>query len=211
MNFILLSAIGPILLFVGAIYLGQDRMIYFPRSYGPEYQGVRSIVEEIPYDNGQGLGLAFYYGPKSPNRLWLFFGGNAMPALDWMDWLQDYRGLGTGFLLIDYPGYGESQGTPSPPTIKQASLAAYEEFSKRWEGSQGPSLHLLGISLGAAAALDFARKRPPKTLIPLAPFTSLQDMACRSVGKPLCYLLRHDYDNRKMLANRPPRVAIARL
>jgi hypothetical protein len=48
-------------------------------------------------------------------------------------------------------------------------------------------------------ALGYAVKHPPERMILVAPFTSMLDMARRSVGCPLCHLLSHRYDNRASL------------
>ena len=57
----------------------------------------------------------------------------------------------------------------------------------------------MGHSLGAAAILLFAADHNPNKIVLVSPFTSLRDMACRMVGKPLCYLAKHNYDNRARL------------
>jgi pimeloyl-ACP methyl ester carboxylesterase len=76
-----------------------------------------------------------------------------------------------------------------------------------------PRLNVLGHSIGAAAALQFAAHHPVRRVVLAAPFTSLRDMARRTVGCPLCYLLRHNFDNRARLAElaarpQPPSVVI---
>jgi pimeloyl-ACP methyl ester carboxylesterase len=71
---------------------------------------------------------------------------------------------------------------------------------------------VLGYSLGAAAALQFATRHPVQRIILFSPFTSMLDMAQRVVGSPLCYLLEHRYDNLSSLAElratRLPRVDV---
>src|SRR5205085_1923334 len=58
----------------------------------------------------------------------------------------------------------------------------------------------LGHSLGAAAALSAADALSLTRVVLLAPFTSMTDMARRTVGWPLCYINRHRFDNLARLA-----------
>jgi uncharacterized protein len=204
------------------LYLFQDRMIYFPRSYGSaDMRRLPAHAVKLSFLTSQGNQAAYYIPPRaSPRseqgRIWLVFGGNGTVALDWLDFVGGCPDTLAGFLLLDYPGYGECEGNPSPETILESSRNAVALLVQRLGISQtdlDPRLAVLGHSLGAAAALNFAAHHPVNRLVLIAPFTSLHDMARRSVGTPLCYLLRHDFDNRARLrevlsADPPPQVTI---
>jgi len=119
-----------------------------------------------------------------------------------MEFVSSYPSTQDAFLLIDYPGYGSCEGSPSRKTIQESSDAALAALA----GHLGvkvavlePRLRLLGHSLGAASALGFASAHPVSRVVLLAPFTTLRDMARRSVGWPLCYLLLDNFDNRARL------------
>jgi pimeloyl-ACP methyl ester carboxylesterase len=130
------------------------------------------------------------------------FGGNGSLALDWLDFLTDYPDPGSAFLLVEYPGYGNSEGSASPETILEASRSAFAELTRRFpfpETGMTGGVHLLGHSLGAGAALEFAAAMPVRSLLLVAPFTSLREMAARAVGLPLGFLLLHNFDNRARL------------
>ena len=72
---------------------------------------------------------------------------------------------------------------------------------------------VMGHSIGAAAALDLAVAHPPRHLVLVSPFTTLEAMARRAVGWPLCLLLLDRFDNSARMAELaalpdPPRVDI---
>jgi alpha-beta hydrolase superfamily lysophospholipase len=190
-----------LILFCGCIYLIQDKMIYFPRSYDNTVSGLfHPPLLEIKYTTSEGKQTVFYIPPSKKtgkvSTIWLLFGGNASLALFWRDFVDYYPGnKDTGFLLIDYPGYGKCEGNPSPDTILESTSKALEELLKKIKLERHDlKISLLGHSLGAAAALLLAAKNNINQIILISPFTSMRDMAKRVVG-PLHFLLRDNYDN----------------
>ena len=207
------TAVGvPVVLFVK-----QHSMIYHPRRYIPrEEQGTK-----LTFTTSAGRQFAYYIPPDTggdtvPDHLWVMFPGNASLALDWFDFVKRYPGRRDGFLLLDYPGYGNCDGSAEPQSIEESATAAFDQLMLRlhtarseWNGKLG----LVAHSLGCAAALNFAVNNPVDRVVLIAPFTSLRDMARKTVGWPLCWLLRHNFDNRARLAElagseHPPRVIV---
>ena len=200
------------LLFIGGclaifLLLYQGRMIYFPRPYeSHDRVATDERLSEIDFKTAQGTQRAFYMasrdGSTPPTALWVVFSGNATCALDWRFFAEDYPDDGAGFLLLDYPGYGDSKGTPSPRSILDASNGALSALAAHLS-TDVPTLesrlHTLGHSLGAAASLQFAVQHPVRRVVIVSPFTSLKDMAGRVVGWPLKHVLIHNFDNRKRL------------
>ena len=135
----------------------QHRMIYHPRSYGTIYQQYfNESLQRLTYQTSEGSQTAFYQPPpngKPPKALWILFGGNAALALDWM-WLVEESSISDlGFLLIDYPGFGESEGRASPENILVSSEVAWKHWKELHATHLTPQIGILGHSLGAAAAL----------------------------------------------------------
>lgn len=204
------------------LYFFQHKMIYHPRPYRDDY--IRLIPpggHELNYRTTCGNQTAFYIPPISsdstiPSKLWIMFGGNASLALFWGDTIADRRDATTGFLLVDYPGYGKSEGNPTPEAIDDSANAALTALSQHL-GTETPpyfdNLHLAGHSLGSGAALAFSRNHEIKKIILVAPFTSLRAVARQTVGNLHARLLRHHFDNDQILAElarrpAPPEVII---
>ncbi len=205
-----------------ALYLliFQHKMIYFPRSYTLSQITDKRVVE-LDFQSSQGKQTSFYVMPRSGSsqdmvHLWLLFGGNAALALDWMDFISRYPDQQTGFLLVDYPGYGKCEGRASPGSILESTKLAVQKLSERMNmdlAALENHMSLLGHSLGAAAALQYAAGHRVNTIVLISPFTSLRDMAVRVVGKPLHMLLMENFDNEAHLSelvkrNPLPRIAI---
>ncbi len=196
----------------------QSKLIYHPRPYGPGVVERNPAIVSLEYTTRQGAQKAFYLPPRALplRRLWVLFPGNGSLALQWLGFVKPHPDSHDGFLLIDYPGYGDCKGTPSPASIEESSEAAFNQLAQSLHtepAALDQHLNVMGLSLGCATGLNFAVNHPVERMILIAPFTSMHDMARRLVGWPLCLLLRHNYDNRarlRQLAARPhpPRVDI---
>ncbi len=205
----LLVILVGIACFVLFLFVFQRHLIYHPRSYDSQYN-LAHYTNLIPlqYQTTEGRQTSFYFYPDPhsthiPESLWLIFGGNATLALDWYEFIARYPDDKAGFLLIEYPGYGRCEGTASPDTILASTEKAMDQLAGYLKVDRAQlenRSHILGHSLGTGAGLQYAAKHPPQQIVLVAPFTSLLDMACRTVGKPICYLLQHRFDNRARLA-----------
>lgn len=200
----------------------QHGLIYVPRPYDEDFlENVSEWVKPLAFFASEGRQYAYYLGPAGspqvlPERLWVMFGGNAGLALGWLSFLEGNPYERDGFLLIEYPGYGKNEGRASPGKNYESSESALEALASHlgvkvsaFEGR----LSVVGHSLGAAEALEFASHHAARRILLIAPFTSMHDMAVRAVGYPFCYLLLYRYDNimtlRKLSRTNPkPRVVI---
>jgi pimeloyl-ACP methyl ester carboxylesterase len=197
----------PLLVVVVVLLVFQDDLIYLPRRYPADLSALLPPgAEVLEYRTGQGDQASFWCPPRAggaPTRVWLLFGGNGALALDWGDLVAAHPDAHAGFLLVDYPGYGRCAGAPSPSRIGEASTAAFAALAAKL-GQPVEELArrsaVLGHSLGAAAASQFAARQGVPRVVLVSPFTDLRAMARGTVGWPLCWLLRGNFDNRARLA-----------
>ena len=198
-----------------AVWYLQGYLIYHPRPYAPVMlAALPPHLVEIAYDTAQGSQVAFYLPPHdspthAPETLWVLFHGNGSLALEWLVHLPRGRKTHTGFLLIDYPGYGKCIGRSSRDAIIASFEAALQTLQLRHPAVRPAverSLNVLGYSLGAAAALELATRHTTQHIVLLAPFTSMHDIASHIVVWPITALLRERFDNLRALttlAQRP--------
>jgi pimeloyl-ACP methyl ester carboxylesterase len=205
---------------VTILFLFQSRFIYFPLRYSTALlQGAKSIgTQEIRFRTSQGSQTAFFWRPENSatasKNLWLVFGGNGDLALSWLDLLCAFPSPCTGFLLVDYPGYGICQGKPNPRTILENCEGALQTLleQKGWT-AEADALCVLGHSLGGAVALQFAARHSVRKIVVVSTFTTMDEMVRKQIGITLGPLLRHQFDNLTSLEtilaqNRVPEIAI---
>jgi pimeloyl-ACP methyl ester carboxylesterase len=201
---LVLLVLAPLWLAVGC----QSKLIYFPRPYPPDATirwERKSAGQTIDFKTSQGRQRAFLQGNlKSPRNLWIVCGGNGTVALDWSDWLQEHAPANDAWLLVDFPGYGDSEGAPSPSRIRETFKAAVPLATQKlgWSAKPDPgNLRFFGHSLGGAASLIAASEFGIQRGVLLAPFTSTMEMSHELTGLPLGFLVWHRFDNTARLAD----------
>jgi pimeloyl-ACP methyl ester carboxylesterase len=212
---LLAAAFTAIAALIALVYFSQHSMLYHPRPYSAAYAKLlpRDGVE-LSFHTAAGKQVAFYLprglGQKVPKRLWIAFCGNGSFALDWTALIGRDRQDGDAFLLIDYPGYGKSEGYATIATTRAAADGALEALANHLNTTPDklePLLNVLGHSWGTAVALDFATRHSAQRIVLVAVFTNLREEAALTVGGPLSHLLSENYDNvssLRELARRSP-------
>ncbi|MDX1643053.1 MAG: alpha/beta hydrolase, partial [Thermoanaerobaculia bacterium] len=104
--------------------------------------------------------------------LLLFHGnGENLETLRRAGVLAAFDDLGRPYLAIDYPGYGQSAGSPSEPHLLAGGRAAAAWMRQRYEGRQ---IVPVGWSLGAAVAIQLVAGGEAQGLVAISPWTSLE-------------------------------------
>src|SRR6478735_4108624 len=192
---------------LGLLASCQSKLIYFPRPYGPgttaEWQRA-TAGKPIDFTTSQGKQRAFLQGDlTNPRNLWIVCGGNGTVALDWSEWITEHAPKEDAYLLVDFPGYGDCEGAPSPGRIRESLKAgvplALHEIG--WTGVTDSSrLRFFGHSLGSAACLIAATEFRIQRGVMIAPFSSTMAMSRHMTGLPLGFLVWHRFDNAARLA-----------
>jgi uncharacterized protein len=194
---------APVLLLVAC----QSKLIYFPHPYS---QGATAGWQQetagkpLDYTTSQGRQRAFLQGDlKSPRNLWIVCAGNGSLALDWSEWLQTHAPKEDAWLLVDYPGYGDCQGNPTPGRIRENLKTVVPLAWREIRGAaalDSSQLRFFGHSLGSAACMLASTEFSIQRGVLLTPFTSTMAMSQHMTGLPLGPLVWHRFDNAARLA-----------
>jgi fermentation-respiration switch protein FrsA (DUF1100 family) len=147
-----------------------------PRELGIE-------AREVWLDTADGVRIHAFFLPGAPDRdrSILFLHGNAGNASHRLPYAAEMARLGSDVLLLDYRGYGLSQGVPSEAGVYADARAGLAYLTGE-RGLPSRRVVLFGESLGGAVAIDLAAKRELAGVIVSSTFTSLADMGWSMAG-----------------------------
>lgn len=186
------AVVAVLALPLGAAWLMQDRLIYFPTQWLPPLDALVPGWEEVTLTTEDDLELgAWYRAPEGEAPVVIVFNGNAGNRGDRLRLGAALAERGLGVLLTDYRGYGGNPGRPS-----EAGLALDAGAARRIVEDLAPGrpVAYFGESLGAAVAVELALEYPPDALVLRSPFASLDEVARHHYPfLPVGLLLRDRY------------------
>ena len=164
-----------------------DRMmIYFPeRGLAATPDSVGLAYEDVYLSAAGGTRIHGWYIPGHSEATLLWFHGNAGNISHRLDnILILHQRLGIGVLIIDYRGYGLSEGRPSEKGIYMDAEAAFDYLASDLGLDPEREIVLFGRSLGVGVAVEIATRHRVRGVILESGFTSIREMADAS-GSPL--------------------------
>lgn len=180
------------------VYLAQDALIFYrqplPESRRAEISRRFPEVQEILLQGTDGTKIhAWHVRSPQTAALVIYFGGNA-EEVSWM--IEATRDApGAAWLLVNYRGYGASEGSPSERALVADALTFYDHAAKL-PGVDTKRIYAFGRSLGSGVAVALAAERPLAGLILATPFDSLVAVAKRYYWYlPVDWMLKHRFDS----------------
>ncbi|MDW7670186.1 MAG: hypothetical protein SCK57_04240 [Bacillota bacterium] len=168
MTFLRIIAGGLIIYSIVCVfmYLYQDQLLFIRQSITNErVEYIRTRlhhVEEITIPTADGIilhGWRVSDYPKTAetaDNVVLYFGGNAEEVSYMIDEVADFHNW--SFILMNYRGYGLSEGNPSEEMLYEDALGIYDALTR--QGMADPSRTIvMGRSLGTGVAAHLARHR----------------------------------------------------
>jgi uncharacterized protein len=190
-------------LFLGALFFAQNSILYpgvktRVASTPPQVPGIEILHLPTAAGNVEAMFLpATDTDSRAPKPALIFGHGNGEVTDDWVSALDSFRERGIGVLLVEYPGYGRSGGSPSEAGIRMAMDAGYDKIAadKRVDATR---IFGFGQSLGGGAICLLAKDRPLRALILQSTFPSL-DIFAKTYGAP-AFLLHDHFESIRTVA-----------
>lgn len=198
MNWIVLF-LGLYAAVVVLMFFMQERLIFvgaYWRSAG-EVEKVAGVeVEWLEFADDAGRFRVARARPVEAARgVVVCFLGNGEDLRSGVYQAREWMLYGLESIVVEYPGYGASEGSPGIESIYSAADAAARLAAER-AAELGVPLFAAGQSLGTFSAVFVASRHPVVRLVLAAPPTSLV-AAARSQYPwlPIGWLLRHRFDS----------------
>lgn len=192
---LLIGAAALYLLALLGIFLFQKRLIYVPdRSVWRTPSDAGLAHEEVFLTAADGVHLHGWFIPSHSSRgTVLFFHGNAGNIAHRVDTAERFQKWELNTFMIDYRGYGNSDGKPSERGTRMDAEAAWNFLVER-KGLSPEKIVIFGRSLGAGVAADLAARVHPAGVVLESGFTSLADLgASLYPWFPVRLICRHRY------------------
>lgn len=160
------------------MYLQQPSMVFYPlKSLQNNPKDWMLDYENVTLMTSDGIRLHGWFIPKSgANKTLLFFHGNAGNISHRMESINIFHNIGLNVFIIDYRGYGNSQGVPDEKGLYNDAIAAWQYLLDQ-KNISPEDIIIFGRSLGGAVASKLAIDVKPAALILESTFTSVRDMA----------------------------------
>ena len=195
------------------LFAAQGKFIFFParaiETTPKDFQlGYQDVVLPIPTKTGAAETVHGWWIPaleRSVNRresgkVLLYLHGNGLNVGANVEHANRFHRLGLSVFLIDYRGYGKSQGDfPSESRVYEDAQLAWDYLVKQ-RGIKPSQIYIYGHSLGGAIAIDLAVRHPEAAgLIVEGSFTSARAMVDFQAGVyrvfPIDLLLTQRFDS----------------
>ena len=147
------------------MYLNQRAFIYFPQP-GVEYTG-----EKLVEIRSGEITLRGWVLNDGSDEAVVYFGGNAERPEESIPVFKVIFDSQTVY-LINYRGYGESDGSPTEEGLYADALAVCDHVSRNHS-----KVTVIGRSLGTGVATYVASKREVDGLVLVEPFDSIVNVA----------------------------------
>jgi fermentation-respiration switch protein FrsA (DUF1100 family) len=163
------------------LYVMQERMVFLARLPGreleatPRHAGFDYV--DVNFETADGILLhGWYIYAHNPRGTVLFLHGNAGNISHRLDSIAIFHELGLDTFIIDYRGYGQSEGKSSEEGTYRDAEAAWQYLVTQ-RGKDPERIIMFGRSMGGGVAAWLATRHKAAALIVESSFTSAVEMA----------------------------------
>ncbi|MDQ3534097.1 MAG: lysophospholipase [Bacteroidota bacterium] len=192
------------------IFFFQERFLFFPQKLPADTHFTFPYKFEeffIEAEDGVRLNGLLFKSAGSEYRsgslsgmargLVFYLHGNAGALNNWGYAADEFLGEGFDVFILDYRGYGKSEGNISSQNqlLNDVELA-FQEVSKLYQAQE---IIITGYSIGTGPACWLASRHPVDKLLLIAPFYNLTDLANHYFPFLPSFILRYPLKNNQYL------------
>ena len=212
---VILSVIFALIVLVLVI---QNKLLYYPSYDSLAYMnltmGEYSALEEITISTDTESYHGWGYKKSSDCPTVIYFGGNAQSSENFFWGMEEKSGwesfANCNVIMIDYPGYGLSEGKPGYQDILQMADTTYQ-YVKESDFYGNNEVIVIGFSLGTGVATYVASSYDVDGLILVAPYNNANELynnVCNIFHGPLKVFIRNPFPSDQFAENITTQVLI---
>ena len=178
------------ILLIGLLYFFQENLMFFPQKLKKNYQyRFDQAFEELMIETSDGkLINALFFKADNSKGVIFYLHGNAGSLESWGTVAQLYTDLNYDVFILDYRGFGKSEGKiTGQEQLFDDNQRAYNLVKERYKKKD---IILLGYSIGTGMVAKLAADNNPKLMILQAPFYSFAEMLSKQFYFP-SFLLKY--------------------
>ncbi len=170
---VVLTACGLLIIFLRYI---EVKTIFYPDKEVTIFPDqVKLGFQDVFFETSDNLKInAWMILSRNAKYTILFFHGNAGNISHRIEKIKFFNDLECNVFIVDYRGYGRSQGKPSEAGLYKDAQAAYAYLVSK--GILANQIIGYGESIGGAVVVDLARQKKMKAIILDSTLSSLKDM-----------------------------------
>lgn len=195
-----ISALVLYLLICLLLYLFQEKALFHPQPHTlnktSEFLANNPDFDTLPLTMPDGTRISIYLSADSfsaKRPLVLYFGGNAEDVshlTEYTPYFSPYR-----LALVNYRGFGLSQGAPSEQTMFSDAIETYDQLIGQ-PGIDASQIIIVGRSIGTGVATYLSSKRAVKATVLITPYESMASVSQEHYPfLPVSLLLKHRFES----------------
>ena len=173
------------------LFFFQESIIFHPEKLPPDFEFIfNQEFEEIYIDMEDDIQLnGLLFKADSSQGLIFYLHGNAGSVRSWGTVAEAYTNLNYDVFMLDYRGFGKSEGNIASQNQLLSDLQlCYDKMKLRYGEDQ---IIVLGYSIGSGPGAWLSAKNQPRGLILQAPYFSLVDMKNQTFPWLPSFLLKY--------------------
>lgn len=196
---LLIAVIGLYIIGCSYMYFFQESFLFFPEKLETSHTfKFDDDFEEmtIKAKDGTKLSGVLFKSEKSKGLVF-YLHGNAGCLQSCGKSAKTYTDLGYDIFMLDYRGFGKSEGEISAQnTLFSDVQTAYDKLKKRYKEKD---IVILGYSMGSGIAAYLASNNKPRKLILQTPYFSMVDMMYNEYPIVPSFLLKYKLETNKYI------------
>jgi alpha-beta hydrolase superfamily lysophospholipase len=200
MKLLILLLVAVYVLICVLLFFFQEKIIFFPEKLSRQYKfDFGQPFEEIKIETRDEKRLhGGLFRADSSKGLIFYLHGNAGSLATWGYAAKTYTDLGYDVFIVDYRGFGKSEGIiTSQQQFYEDLQIAYDQMKARYPEEK---IVILGYSIGTGPAAKIASLNKPKLLILQAPYYSMKNIMKRHYPIIPTFILKYKFETNEYIS-----------